>query len=77
MNFVKEIIIWLGKVVEESPGEPSTMRVVVLIGMTAISLTWAAASLYHHTLLEIPGSVLAYSGSLLTAKAVQKSVEPK
>ena len=62
---------------EETPGEPSALRVVVVVGMLAIVALWSAACVWHRSLVEIPGTVLGFAGTLLTAKFAQKFAEHK
>jgi len=72
---MKALITWLGKSMEETPGEPSALRVVVVVGMLAIIALWSAACVWHRSLVEIPGTVLGFAGTLLTAKFAQKFAE--
>ena len=74
---MKTLISWLGRSMEEAPGEPSALRVVVVVGMLAIVALWSVACLWHRSLVEIPGTVLGFAGTLLTAKFAQKFAESK
>lgn len=68
---------WLGKSMEEAPGEPSAVRLVTVVGLLAIIGLWCTACVWNRALVEIPGSVLGFAGSLLTAKFAQKFAEVK
>lgn len=74
---MKTLFTWIGKSMEEAPGEPSAVRVVMVAGLMAIIALWCAACVWNRSLVEIPGSVLGFAGSLLTAKFAQKFAENK
>lgn len=68
---------WCGKTVEESPGEPSSLRIVMTSGLLAVIAVWTYNSIHTGTMVAIPETVLYFVGSLLTAKWLQKGTEAR
>ena len=74
---MKTLFAWFGKSMEESPGEPSAMRVVMVLGLLAITTVWCAVSLHSRTVIEIPQSVIEFALLLIGGKVAQKFSENK
>lgn len=82
---IKDILRWFGRSMEEEPGQPSSTRLVIVIGSLSIIFclcsAWVAVSIYKRDLAEIPASVGATLGSyllaLLGAKVIQRNTENK
>ena len=70
---------FIKKIVSESDGSPSSMRVVFLwfslIFTTCVCAVWTVVSLANGEVSEIPTGVTAILGTILAGKAVQKGVE--
>ena len=74
---------WLGKVVEESPGVPSTMRVIYMIAafmaiIVPVSL-WAYLCIHAGAMVEFPSGVITLLsliiGIVTTGKVMQQKSE--
>ncbi len=72
---------WLGKVVEEAPGVPSTMRVIymvitVMVAVVPMSL-WAYLSIKTGTMVDFPGGVITMATLLFSAASGAKVIQQR
>lgn len=63
------------KIWEENPGEVSSIRVTMLVGMGIIFAVFVAAAFGAAEFPEIPQSVLVLIGILCGAKTIQRPLE--
>ncbi len=72
---IRSLASYLAKSCEVLPGQPSSLRVIVLAGMLAIIWVWLMACIWQRAIVAIPGSVLTLVGALLGAKVAQTPFE--
>ncbi len=79
---MNKFFTWLAKAMDEAPGEPSALRVLVVFGsfvsILVPSVLWTLALWSPAALAAAPGASTFFGtvlGALLTAKVWQKGVE--
>lgn len=72
---MKGLATYLAKSCEVLPGQPSSLRIVVLVGMLCVIWVWLMVCIWQRSIVVIPGSVLTFVGALLGAKVAQTPFE--
>jgi hypothetical protein len=80
---MRKFTAWLAKVVEESPGVPSTIRVIYLIVTLMVAvvpiLIWAYLSIHVGAMVDFPSGAITLFGLLFgvvtTGKVFQQRSE--
>ena len=67
----------LTRILSDAAGNPSSMRLVMLLGVGVVLGVWSAVSLSVHALQPLPESVVGLLGFLVAGKFGQKFIEPK
>lgn len=68
---------WIRAVLCEDNGNPSSMRVVLMLWHASVCAVWTGLSVYRREIVPIHDSVLALLGGLTGMKLGQKFVETK
>ena len=67
----------LTRILSDAGGNPSSMRLVMVLGVFVVLAAWATVSLQTHTLQPLPDSVVTLLSILTGGKLAQKMMEPK
>jgi len=66
----------LTRILSDAAGNPSSMRLAMLLGVGSVLAAWATISIQTHTLQPLPDSVVGLLGLLVAGKFGQKFIEP-
>ena len=75
MKFTQDIATKLSSFMQDNESNDSSMRLIVLIFMSAIVIVWTWVSVKEGKLADIPDGVLYLVATLMMSKVFQKGVE--
>ena len=67
----------LTEILSDDAGNPSSLRLALLMALAIVLVVWAVVSLQCKALLPLPGDIVNLLGLLIAGKTVQKFTEAK
>ena len=67
----------LTRILSDAAGNPSSLRLAMLLGLGVVLSAWACVSLQTHVLQPLPDSIVTLLTVLIGGKLGQKFIEPK